>query len=52
MTQVQHWLSNPENAAQAGQAAQHFVTSHAGALNRLEAELEALLNTPPNQSHE
>ncbi|WP_417581206.1 lipid IV(A) 3-deoxy-D-manno-octulosonic acid transferase [Nitrincola sp.] len=52
MTQVQHWLSNSESATQAGQAAQHYVASHAGALGRLETELEALLNTPPNQSHE
>ena len=49
MTQVQYWLSNPESAHNAGQAAHRYVTSHAGALSRLEAELESLLKTTATQ---
>lgn len=49
MTQVQHWLSNPERASDAGQAAQRYVANHAGALSRLEVELEALLETTATQ---
>ena len=49
MTQVQHWLNNPETSTLAGQAAQHYVASHAGALGRLEAELESLLQDTTTQ---
>ncbi|QEW08672.1 3-deoxy-D-manno-octulosonic acid transferase [Nitrincola iocasae] len=49
MSQLQFWLSNPDSATCAGQAAQDYVASHAGALSRLEAELEPLLKTTTNQ---
>ena len=43
MQQTQRWLDNRDSLKLAGQAAQHYVAQHSGALQRLEAQLEKFI---------